>query len=250
MPLDEALPIARQIAEALEAAHEQGIVHRDLKPANIKVRPTARSRCSTSAWPRRSTPTPASARRPSPPLADDHVAGDDDMHGVILGTAAYMAPEQARGKPVDKRADIWAFGCVLYEMLMSPDGRMVAYVGVTGRPTSFCEWGHSTRPESTIRPLDGSRQLLQLQCSGLTRRVSRFVLRIRSPVGLRGSAQRRFAQTRCRTACRRPYHDLREPPAARGKRDDDGSIVTPHAEWRIRRRRIQSAQSSLRVRSG
>ena len=115
IPLDEALPIAKQIAEALEAAHEQGIIHRDLKPANIKVRedgvvkvldfglakalePAGTASASVSQSPTITTPAMTHA-------------------GMILGTAAYMSPEQARGKTVDKRADIWAFGCVLYEML-------------------------------------------------------------------------------------------------------------------------------------
>ena len=114
LPLDEALPIARHIAEALDAAHAQGIVHRDLKPANIKVRAdgtvkvldfglakaldTTASRASAEDSPTITTPAMTQA-------------------GMILGTAAYMAPEQARGKPVDKRADIWAFGVVLFEML-------------------------------------------------------------------------------------------------------------------------------------
>ena len=114
IPLDEALPIAKQIAEALEAAHEQGIIHRDLKPANIKVAPTAPSRCWTSVWPRRSTRRSASSGD-AVDVADPSMHGD--AAGVILGTAAYMSPEQARGKAVDKRADIWAFGCVLFEML-------------------------------------------------------------------------------------------------------------------------------------
>ena len=117
IPVDEALPIARQIAEALEAAHEQGIIHRDLKPANIKVRPDgtvkvldfglAKALESTGA-------TVADATRRSPTITSPAMMTGV---GMILGTAAYMSPEQARGKPVDKRADIWAFGCVLYEML-------------------------------------------------------------------------------------------------------------------------------------
>jgi len=115
IPVDEALPIARQIAEALEAAHEQGIVHRDLKPANIKVRLDGTVKVLDFGLAKSVEPahalSPGASRSPtitSPALTE---------HGIILGTAAYMSPEQARGRPVDKRADVWAFGCVLYEML-------------------------------------------------------------------------------------------------------------------------------------
>ena len=115
LPLDEALPAARQIAEALEVAHEAGIVHRDLKPANIKVRADGQVKVLdfglAKAMDAPGTPTPDPAL--SPTLTSPAMT----MQGAILGTAAYMAPEQARGKPVDKRADIWAFGVVLYEML-------------------------------------------------------------------------------------------------------------------------------------
>ncbi len=113
LPLPEALAIARQIAEALEAAHEKGIVHRDLKPANIKVRPDGVVKVLDFGL--------AKAVGSDAPGADlSHsrtVTVGRTGEGVVLGTAAYMSPEQARGKPVDKRTDIWAFGCVLYEML-------------------------------------------------------------------------------------------------------------------------------------
>jgi Tol biopolymer transport system component len=119
MPLDEALPIARQIAEALEAAHEQGIIHRDLKPANIKLRADGVAKVLdfglAKAMESGASIGDAGAANPtnSPTITSPAMT----MRGMILGTAAYMAPEQAKGKPVDKRADIWAFGCVLYEML-------------------------------------------------------------------------------------------------------------------------------------
>ena len=114
IPLDDALPIAKQIAEALEAAHEQGIIHRDLKPANIKVRADGTVKVLDFGLAKAMEPVGAAAASASmSPTLSLHAT----QAGMILGTAAYMSPEQARGKTVDKRADIWAFGCVLFEML-------------------------------------------------------------------------------------------------------------------------------------
>ena len=115
IPVDEALPIAKQIAEALEAAHEQGIIHRDLKPANVKVRPDGTVKVLDFGLAKALEPT--SAMSPGMSQAPTITTPAMTQAGMILGTAAYMAPEQARGKTVDKRADIWAFGAVLYEML-------------------------------------------------------------------------------------------------------------------------------------
>jgi serine/threonine protein kinase len=116
IPLDEVLPIARQIAEALEAAHEQGIIHRDLKPANVKVRADGTVKVLDFGLAKAMDPVgtgiTSSALANSPTMASPAT-----QMGMILGTAAYMAPEQARGRAVDRRADIWAFGVVLYEML-------------------------------------------------------------------------------------------------------------------------------------
>jgi serine/threonine-protein kinase len=112
--IDEALAIAKQIAEGLEAAHEQGIIHRDLKPANIKLRPDGTVKLLDFGLAKAFDPVaPVSGSATMSPTLSVHATAA----GVILGTAAYMSPEQARGKPVDKRSDIWAFGCVLYEML-------------------------------------------------------------------------------------------------------------------------------------
>jgi Tol biopolymer transport system component len=114
IPLDEALPIARQIADALEAAHEQGIVHRDLKPANVKVRADGTVKVLDFGLAKALDPSSGgSSEAMNSPTLTAHAT----QLGVILGTAAYMSPEQAKGKSVDKRADIWAFGVVLYEML-------------------------------------------------------------------------------------------------------------------------------------
>jgi eukaryotic-like serine/threonine-protein kinase len=116
MPIDEAVTIAKQIAEALDAAHAQGIVHRDLKPANIKVRPDGAVKVLDFGLAKALEPAgPAQLGIFSSPTITSPAmmtAG-----GVLLGTAAYMSPEQARGQAVDKRTDIWAFGAVLYEML-------------------------------------------------------------------------------------------------------------------------------------
>jgi eukaryotic-like serine/threonine-protein kinase len=120
IPLDEALPIARQIADALEAAHEQGIIHRDLKPANIKLRPDGTVKVLDFGLAKAMDQGSGIGDRGSENLANSPTITSPAAMtgvGVILGTAAYMAPEQAKGRPADKRADIWALGCVLYEMV-------------------------------------------------------------------------------------------------------------------------------------
>ena len=117
IPLDEAVPIARQIAEALEAAHEQGIIHRDLKPANIKVTADGIVKVLDFGL--------AKLAQPEAPAGHVGVTASPTITtpavmtgvGVLLGTAAYMSPEQAKGREADKRSDVWAFGCVLCEML-------------------------------------------------------------------------------------------------------------------------------------
>ena len=115
IPLDDTLPIARQIAEALEAAHDQAIVHRDLKPANIKLRPDGTVKVLDFGLAKALEPSATSTNVTASPT----ITTPAMMTGVgtILGTAAYMSPEQAKGRPADRRSDVWAFGCVLYEML-------------------------------------------------------------------------------------------------------------------------------------
>jgi eukaryotic-like serine/threonine-protein kinase len=115
LQLDDALAIARQMAEALEAAHEKGIVHRDLKPANVKVTPDGQVKVLDFGLAKALAPDGAGASAEA--MNSPTLTARATEAGLILGTAAYMAPEQARGKAVDKRADIWAFGAVLFEML-------------------------------------------------------------------------------------------------------------------------------------
>jgi eukaryotic-like serine/threonine-protein kinase len=157
--VDEALPIARQIAEALESAHEQGIVHRDLKPANIKLRDDGAIKVldfglAKLAEPTAGSGTPVSLSQ-SPTITSPALA---TRGGSILGTAAYMSPEQARGQPVDRRCDVWAFGCVLYEMLTGRrafEGDSVGEV-IGAIFKSEPEWGRL--PAETP---DGIRRLLR-----------------------------------------------------------------------------------------
>jgi serine/threonine-protein kinase len=121
--LDEAIPLAIQVAEAIEAAHAEGVIHRDLKPANIKIRRDGTvkvldfglAKAMESSGPEAGLTATLTLNTPAQPRASAGTAVT--QHGMILGTAAYMSPQQARGKAVDTRADIWAFGCVLFEML-------------------------------------------------------------------------------------------------------------------------------------
>src|ERR1043165_6485748 len=113
LPLEEALKIAKQIAEALEAAHDRSIIHRDLKPANIKITPEGRVKVLDFGLAKAFS----SEATAGDPASSPTLTMRATLAGVIMGTAAYMSPEQARGGAVDKRADIWSFGVVLYELL-------------------------------------------------------------------------------------------------------------------------------------
>src|SRR5262249_20179497 len=113
LPVDEALDVARQIADGLEAAHDAGIVHRDLKPANVKITPHGRVKVLDFGLAKAIAGDPSSPDATQSPT----ITAAATQAGVVIGTAAYMSPEQARGKAVDKRSDIWAFGAVVYELL-------------------------------------------------------------------------------------------------------------------------------------
>ena len=151
IPIDEALPIAKQIAEALEAAHEQGIIHRDLKPANIKVRADGTVKVLDFGLAKALDPAAASSPEAmnSPTITSPAMT----QAGMILGTAAYMAPEQARGTAVDKRADVWAFGVVLYEMLTARRLFAGASVSDTIAAVLTREPDWSTLPAGTPAPI-------------------------------------------------------------------------------------------------
>src|SRR5262249_36567574 len=156
LPLREALAVAQQIADALDAAHRAGVIHRDLKPSNIKITPVgavnvlefgiAKALVAEGAGPDLSKSPTMTAGGPIP--------------GMILGTAAYMSPEQARGQPLDKRTDIWAFGCVLFEMLTGAS----AFVRGTVTDTFAAVVG--AEPEWKSLPIDtpGSIRLLLTRC--------------------------------------------------------------------------------------
>ena len=161
LPLDEALPIARQIAEALEAAHEQRIIHRDLKPANIKLRPDGTVKvldfglAEVAPRPIRLGAAVAARRARRVGIARH------SRHG------RYMSPEQARGKGIDKRCDIWAFGCVLYEMLtgrrpfegrMSPDDPRARRRARAGLRCAAGGHSHADSASAAALPGEGSSQ--------------------------------------------------------------------------------------------
>jgi eukaryotic-like serine/threonine-protein kinase len=155
IPLDEALPIAKQIAEALEAAHEQGIIHRDLKPANIKLRPDGTVKVLDFGLAK--ALEPPGGREP----ITDHASLSPTITspammtgvGVLLGTAAYMSPEQAKGKPADRRSDVWAFGAVLFEMLTGKRAFDGTDVGDTLAAVLRAEPDWSALPAETAFPV-------------------------------------------------------------------------------------------------
>ena len=159
LPLDDALAAAKQIAEALEEAHERGIVHRDLKPANVKVTPEGKVKVLDFGLAKAWTGDPASGTASSSDLSQSPtLAHGSSEAGLILGTAAYMSPEQARGKLVDKRSDVWSFGALVYELLTARrlfDGETVSDV-LAAVLTRQPEW--AALPAATPRSV---RRLLE-----------------------------------------------------------------------------------------
>jgi Tol biopolymer transport system component len=228
LPLDDALPIATQIVDALEAAHDRGIVHRDLKPANIKIRADGVVKVLDFGLAKALDPTrtAASGDANSPTVLSPTFRSSVSQPGIILGTAAYMSPEQAKGKPVDKRTDIWAFGCVLFEMLT---GKM-AFAGdnvteilaavVRGEP----DW--SALPSST--PTSVQRLLRRCLSKDPKDRLSdigvaRLEIRDASDVARSGEAPRQLVSAPRKT---RPWWMLAAGVVA-------GVIVAGMAAWRI-----------------
>ena len=198
IPVDVALPIAKQIAEALETAHEQGIIHRDLKPTNIKVRADGTVKVLDFGLAKVMEPTGAllTSVSQSPTITPPAMT----QAGVILGTAAYMSPEQARGKVVDKRTDIWSFGCVLYEMLT---GR-IAFPGETLSDTIVAVVERT--PEWSVVPSDTPAVILKLLRRCLEKEARRRLRDI-------GDARHDLEE-----ACNQPERDLvseRPRPQAR-----------------------------------
>jgi eukaryotic-like serine/threonine-protein kinase len=187
IPLDDALSIAFQIGEALDAAHAQGIVHRDLKPSNIKVRPDGTVKVLdfglAKAFEPSASLTPDASRSPT------LISPAATRIGVIMGTAAYMSPEQARGRPVDKRADVWAYGCVVYEMLVGArafDGDDVSatIARVIEREPDWSALA-AVAPPPVVRIV---RRCLQKDPKHRLRDVADAVLELQEAVDTRGSA--------------------------------------------------------------
>jgi serine/threonine protein kinase len=250
IPLDEALPIAKQIADALEAAHEQGIIHRDLKPANIKVRSDGTVKVLDFGLAKAMEPASAlraSAGQAHASMSPTLTTPAMTQAGMILGTAAYMSPEQARGKVVDKRADIWAFGVVLYEMLTGQrafggEDLAVTLARVVEREPDFAALPASVPP----RVAQALRVCLRKdpkQRVGDIRDVPRTRGRIRDSrvVGHRGTAARTRHTSRLDGGTRgRRAGDDRDGGAHAALSPPNGAGVTARAAHRPRHAGLRS----------
>jgi serine/threonine-protein kinase len=237
LPVDEALPIARQIADALEAAHEQGIIHRDLKPANIKVREDGTVKVLDFGLAKAFAPENANASPGDLSHSPTITSPAMTQAGMILGTAAYMSPEQARGKAVDKRADIWAFGCVLYEMLT---GRR-AFGGddVTDTLANVLK----TDPDWTCLPSEVSSRVRNVLKRCLTKDHSRRIpgiAAVRFLIDELDEPESPTAQTRARTTHRTMYLALAVGVTT--------AILGAAATWAIARRISESPETSPVIR--
>jgi len=174
VPLEEALTIAHQIGDAFEAAHEKGIIHRDLKPGNVKIRPDGTVKVLDFGLAKTAAQSAPAAESPADPMGPTCV-------GQIIGTAAYMAPEHARGQAVDQRADIWAFGVVLYEMLT---GRRL----FQGETISDTLAGVLTKEPEWERVPARTQRLLKSCLEKAPKRRLRLDLELGSDVSLTGDA--------------------------------------------------------------
>ena len=211
LPIDESLKIGRQIAEALEAAHERGIVHRDLKPANIKVTPDGRVKVLDLGL-AKALDTRDSASGEEGSLSPTLVL-EGTQPGVILGTADFMSPEQARGKAVDKRTDIWAFGCIVYEMLSGHR----AFTGET--VTDVLASILTTEPDWTLLPDATPPRIRELLVRCLQKDPAR---RLRDVGDARIEIEESLSQTAARSsgpsATSRPISEPISPAPAKTKR--------------------------------
>ena len=224
IPIDEALPIAKQIAEALEAAHEQGIIHRDLKPANIKVRPDGTVKVLDFGLAKALEPTATGAERPmSPTITTPAMTGV----GMILGTGGLHEPRSRRaGSRSDKRSDIWAFGCVLYEMLTG-SGRSTARTSRTrwrGRAKIEPDWARRCRRRRSPRA-DAAQTL---PAEGSPKRA--WPTSATSRLALEGAssrpAARRSARSQAAVAARRRHGGRRSRDHRRAARSSARVVAT------------------------
>jgi serine/threonine-protein kinase len=193
LPVDEVVPIAKQIAEALETAHEQGIIHRDLKPANLKVRPDGTVKVLDFGLAKAYEREQSNVSLSNSPTMTMQATNA----GIILGTAAYMSPEQAAGKPVDKRADIWSFGVVLWEMLtgsrLFADGETVSHIlaDVLRAPIDFGKIQDARLRELLQRCLDRDIKTRLRDIGEARVGLSRAPSRTEASPQVSGSTQRR-----------------------------------------------------------